>query len=215
MFELFGRNPWAARLPIAFAYLLCVMLTWRLARRLAPGAEPVAALAFATMLMPALASQLVTTDFILAAFETLAITAYVEGLFGASERRLRWWLVMWTAFGLAFLTKGPPALLPLIAILLFEWLVPARTSDRGRRFAAAIAFLAVAVPWYATVSVRHPGLLQYFLGAEVVGRVASDQFGRNGEWYGWAAVYVPTFTGGCAAVDSRRWFDGCARCRPK
>ena len=25
--QLFGRNPWAARLPIAFAYLLCVMLS--------------------------------------------------------------------------------------------------------------------------------------------------------------------------------------------
>lgn len=163
-----------------------------MARRLAAGAEPVAALAFATMLMPVLASQLVTTDFLLAAFETLAITAYVEDRFGVPERRLLWWLATGAAFGLAFLTKGPPALLPLVAILLFEWLVPSRTPDRGRRFAAAIAFLAVAVPWYAAVSVRHPGLLQHFLRAEVVGRVASDQFGRNGEWYGWAAVYVPT-----------------------
>ena len=190
--ELFGRNVWAARLPIVFAYLLSVALTWRLARRLAPGAEPVAALAFATMLLPALASQLITTDFLLAAFEALAITAYVEGRFGASERRFSWWLAMWAALGLAFLTKGPPALLPLIAVLIFECLAPARMTHRRRLFAAAVAFLAVAVPWYAAVSVRHPGLLQYFLGAEVVGRVASDQFGRNGESYGWALVYVPT-----------------------
>jgi hypothetical protein len=35
-------------------------------------------------------------------------------------------------------------------------------------------------------------LLQYFLGAEVLGRMATDQFGRNGDWYGWAVVYVPT-----------------------
>jgi 4-amino-4-deoxy-L-arabinose transferase-like glycosyltransferase len=191
--QLFGRNPWAARLPIAFAYLLCVMLTWRLARRLAPGAESVAALVFATMLLPAVASQLITTDFVLTAFEALALAAYVEARFDPTGPRLRWWLVMWAAFGFAFLTKGPPALLPLIAILLFEWLVPSRTPDRGRRFAAFIAFLAVAVPWYAVVSVRHPGLLQHFLGAEVVGRVASDQFRRNGEWYGWATVYLPTF----------------------
>jgi 4-amino-4-deoxy-L-arabinose transferase-like glycosyltransferase len=35
-------------------------------------------------------------------------------------------------------------------------------------------------------------LLAYFLGAEVVARVASNQFARHGEWYGWAEVYVPT-----------------------
>ena len=50
----------------------------------------------------------------------------------------------------------------------------------------------MAVPWYVAVSVRHPGLFRYFIGSEVVGRVASDQFGRNGEWYGWAVVYLPT-----------------------
>lgn len=190
--ELFGRNPWAVRLPAVLAYLLSVALTWRLARRLAPGAEPVAALVFSTMLLPALASQLITTDFVLTAFEGLALAAYVEARFDPTGPRLRWWLVMWAAFGFAFLTKGPPALLPLVAILIFDWLAPFGSPDRVRRFGAAIAFLVVAVPWYAAVSIRNPGLLQYFLGAEVVGRVASDQFGRNGEWYGWAVVYVPT-----------------------
>jgi 4-amino-4-deoxy-L-arabinose transferase-like glycosyltransferase len=144
------------------------------------------------MLLPALASQLITTDFLLAAFEALAMWAYVEGRFGAHERRFRWWIAMWVAFGLAFLTKGPPALLPLAAILILEWLAPSQVTRRSQLFAAVVAFLAVAVPWYVAVSVRHPGLFRYFLGSEVVGRVASDQFGRNGEWYGWALVYLPT-----------------------
>ena len=190
--ELFGRNPWAARLPAVLAYLLSVALSWRLARRLAPGAESVAALAFATMLLPALASQLITTDFVLTAFEALALAAYVEARFNPTGPQLGWWLVMWAAFGFAFLTKGPPALLPLVAILIFGWSAPSEAPDRVRRFGAVIAFVVVAVPWYAVVSIRNPGLLQYFLGTEVVGRAASDQFGRNGDWYGWAAVYVPT-----------------------
>jgi 4-amino-4-deoxy-L-arabinose transferase-like glycosyltransferase len=49
--DLFGRNPGAARLPVAIAYLLSVALTWQLARRLAPGSEVVAALAFATCIV--------------------------------------------------------------------------------------------------------------------------------------------------------------------
>ncbi|MEO6365992.1 MAG: glycosyltransferase family 39 protein, partial [Luteimonas sp.] len=32
----FGKNPWAARLPSALSYLLCIWLAWRIARRLAP-----------------------------------------------------------------------------------------------------------------------------------------------------------------------------------
>ena len=48
----FGRNPGAARLPAALAFLLCTWRVWRSARRLVPGGEDQAALAFATMAMP-------------------------------------------------------------------------------------------------------------------------------------------------------------------
>ncbi len=65
--EVFGRNPWAARLPGSLAYLLCAWLAFRIARRLAPGSERVAALAFATMLVPFGAAHYITTDFLLAA----------------------------------------------------------------------------------------------------------------------------------------------------
>ena len=72
----------AARHGWTLAYLLCVALTWRLARRLAPGQEAAAAVIFASMLLPFGAAQLVTTDFLLAAFETLALWAFVEARFG-------------------------------------------------------------------------------------------------------------------------------------
>lgn len=187
-----GRNPWAARLPVALAYLLTIAITWRLARRLAPGAEDIAALAFATMLLPIVASQLITTDLLLTAFEALAVLAYVEARFDGPGHRLRWWLAMGAAFGLAFLTKGPPALLPLLAIVVFEWLVPLRGAPRTGWSVATLAFLLVATPWFAAVSIRHPGLFQHLFDAEVVDRVASNRFARNEEWYGWAVVYLPT-----------------------
>ena len=64
---IFGLQPWAARLPMALSYLLCVWLAYRMARRLAPGSETTAAVAYATMLLPFGASQVVTTDIVLAA----------------------------------------------------------------------------------------------------------------------------------------------------
>jgi 4-amino-4-deoxy-L-arabinose transferase-like glycosyltransferase len=189
---VFGANPWAARLPMALSYLACVFLCWRSARRLAPGREELAALAYMTMLMPFGASQLVTTDFLLAAFQALAMFAFVEGRFREDGPGAWPWL-MWTAFALAFMTKGPPALLPMAVVLVFAWLSPsAQAPRRGLHLAGFLLFLALAAPWFVYVTHEHKGLLAYFLGSEVVARVATDQFARHGEWWGWAEVYVPT-----------------------
>lgn len=188
----FGRNPWAARLPSALAFLLCTWLVWRMARRLSPGSEDPAALAFATMLLPFGASQYITTDFVLAACECLAMYAFVESRFAAPEQVRRWLLLMWTAFALAFLAKGPPGLLPLPALVVFERLQPRAQRRRLFDIAGVLLFVAIAAPWFLAVMRANPGLSRYLLGDEVVNRVATDQFGRFGAWYGWLQVYVPT-----------------------
>ena len=188
----FGSNAWAARLPMALAYLACIGLCWRSARRLAPGRETLAALAYMTMLMPFLAAQLVTTDFLLSAFQALGMWAYIEGRF-REHGTGHWPWLMWAAFALAFMTKGPPALLPLLVVGLFAWLAPSPEPPRRlRQFGGFVLFLALVLPWFVIVTYKHQGLLAYFLGSEVVARVASNQFARHGEWYGWAEVYVPT-----------------------
>lgn len=188
---VFGRNPWAARLPAALAYLLCVWLAWRIARRLAPGSEQQAALVYATMLLPIGAAQLITTDYVLAACETLAMWGFVEARFGGRHPRA-WLTLMWAGFGLAFLTKGPPGLLPLLAVLASDLATPGRVRPRAVPWQGLLLFALIALPWYALVVARTPGLLGYFLGSEVVDRFASNDFARNGQWYGWIMIYLPT-----------------------
>ena len=189
--RLFGANAWAARLPMALAFLACIFLCRASAKRLAPGREDLAALAYMTMPVPFLASGLVTTDFLLAAFQALAMFAFVRARFD-EDGPGRWPWLMAAAFALAFLTKGPPALLPLLAVLVFAWLAPAPRPVPRLQVAGCVAlFFALAAPWFVVVSWRHEGLLAYFLGAEVVARVASNDFARHGQWYGWAVVYVP------------------------
>ncbi|MUV13201.1 phospholipid carrier-dependent glycosyltransferase [Lysobacter sp. HX-5-24] len=214
---VFGVNTWAARLPAALSYLLCVWLVWRMARRLSPGSEAAASLAYATMLLTIGASQYITTDFILTAFSTFAMHGFVEARFGDSRRR--WWIAtLWIGFALAFLTKGPPTLLPLLAVITFDALIPGK--QRPRVFGwSALLFPVLALPWYFAVVRLHPGLLEHFLGAEVIKRVASDDFSRHGEWYGFLVVYVPTLLLGtlpwtptllrwCKSLpaDVRRWW---------
>lgn len=191
---LFGSTPWAARLPIALSYLACMLLVGLMARRLDAGTEHAAVLVYATMLLPFGAANLVTTDFILAATQALAMYGFV--LYRFDDVRSSpsiGLLLMYLGFALGFMTKGPPALIPVMVIAGLHLLLPRASPRRWTLHLAGIAlFLVIAMPWYLSVVIRHDGLMSYFLGAELVDRVASDRFGRNGEWYGWLKVYLPT-----------------------
>jgi 4-amino-4-deoxy-L-arabinose transferase-like glycosyltransferase len=190
--SLLGSSEFAARLPNALAYLLSTLLVYFLARRLAPGRQRLAALVYACMGLPALALEWISADFLLSVLELAAAAAFVEARFGPHTRTRICLLGMWVAFGLAFLVKGPPALLPLLAFVAFDLL--AGRSGRGRLLAGAglVAFAAIAASWFLVVGIEHPGLIASLLDREVVERVASESHARNPQWYGWMLVYLPT-----------------------
>lgn len=191
--SVFGRNTWAARLPSALSYLICIGLAWRCARRLRPGTENMAALVYATLLMPSIAGQLITTDYLLAATQTLAVLGFIEWRFGPAAGSSRWLWLMWAAYAAAFMTKGPPALMPMLVTIVFSWLVPSdRPRPWGHMLGGFLLFIALVLPWFVLVFEKNRGLLDYFLHAELVDRVASDRFRRHGEWYGWLEIYLPT-----------------------
>jgi 4-amino-4-deoxy-L-arabinose transferase-like glycosyltransferase len=201
----FGQNAWAARLPSALAYLLCTWLAWRTARRLAPGSEITAAVVYATMLFTVGSAQMITTDYVLSACTGLAMWAFVEARFGESGNPQRWTALMWGAFALAFVAKGPPALIHLLAALAFDQLMPARKRSRIFQWSGLMLFVGLALPWYVAVIANHPGLFRYFIGDEVVNRVATNEFGRNGAWYGWLQVYAPTLLLGTLPWTPALW----------
>ncbi|MCB1566872.1 MAG: glycosyltransferase, partial [Xanthomonadales bacterium] len=101
-------------------------------------------------------------------------------------------LLMWVGFGLAFLTKGPPALLPWLAIAALELFGNRRRGLPLFALEGPLLFGVLAFGWFALVTVEQPALLNYFLGQEVAKRIAGDGFGRNSQWYGWLLVYAPT-----------------------
>ncbi len=200
-----GQTPFAARLPSALSYLLCVWLAWRIARRVAPGTEATAAVAYATMLFTVGAAQMITTDYVLSACTGVAMWAFVEARLGDGAHQRRWMTLMWVAFALAFLTKGPPALVHLLAALAFDRLMPDHGRSRVFQLSGLLLFALLALPWYAAVMVNHPGLFRYFIGDEVVNRVTTNEFGRHGEWYGWLAIYGPTLLVGTLPWTPTLW----------
>ncbi|MBS3960039.1 MAG: glycosyltransferase family 39 protein [Xanthomonadaceae bacterium] len=180
----FGWNEWAARLPNALAFLVVVALLLRIGRHFAPRRPWLPALVYATLPIPLLGAHIISTDTMLAATTTLAFAGYAIARF---ESRPAFILLMWAGFGLAFLTKGPPGLLGLAGILLFHWLQPG--GPRLFPPLGLLLFALVGLSWFVVVVARHEGLLAYFVGYEVVARIATDTHGRYPEWWGGFYVY--------------------------
>jgi 4-amino-4-deoxy-L-arabinose transferase len=193
--QLFGHSTWAVRTPYALAFVLTALLLWGMGRRLLPERPWLPALVYGLSLGPFIAANWVTTDVLLTFCEALAVYGFVAADYAAnpSQRRLDLY-IMWLGFGLAFLTKGPPGLVPLLAIIPF-------TAIRGgwrdlRRFFPPLGlalFLIIGFGWYGVVVIRRPGLLHYFLYYEVYARLFTGAQHRHAQWYGWAEVYIPVF----------------------
>ncbi|HYG68329.1 MAG TPA: glycosyltransferase family 39 protein [Anaeromyxobacteraceae bacterium] len=196
-----GPNGWGARLSNAILFCLTVLVVSEIGAALWDRTTGVVAgLVYLSSPFPAAAAAVVSTDTLLALLELLAIWLYLRAraVAGAPAER-RWIRAMWVAWALAFLTKGPPGLLPLIAIFAFERLAPRRV-----RLAEPIglsSFAALALSWYAWEIARRPDLLRYFLLDEVIGRVATNEFHRNPEWWKPFAIYLPVLLLGQGA-----WF---------
>ena len=195
-FGAFGYDEWAARLPAALAFIATGLLVFALGRRFTPTRPWLPALVWALSLGPLIGANVVSTDALLMLFETAAMLAFDEAWHSDGATRRRWVVAMWLAWGLAFLTKGPPGLLPLLAMLLFLG-VHDRARLRGLFPPSGVAlFCIIAFTWFALIVRKDPELLGYFLGYEVYGRVFSSTHARNAEWYGAFKVYLPVLAAG-------------------
>ena len=98
--------------------------------------------------------------------------------------------------GLGFMVKGPVVFL----FTLLPQLAAKFVDQRHRRlfnrvdvFAGTGCFLAIALPWYICVIIKHPDLFTYFTLTQTVDRVATDNFHRNKPFWFFPFLFVGTF----------------------
>ncbi|HEX7326397.1 MAG TPA: glycosyltransferase family 39 protein [Rhodanobacteraceae bacterium] len=192
--KLLGRNTWAVRAPYAAAFVLTILLVYAIGIDLVPGKPWLPALIYACAFVPFASANAVSTDVFLTLFEALAALGFVRLSFGnhQSSRRLDA-VLLWLGLGLAFLTKGPPGLILLLAIVPF--IIP-RGGWRGlgpvfQPLGIAV-FFVVGLLWYAIVVVHDPWALHYFLYREIYQRIFTGAQRRHPGPFGWAVAYVPT-----------------------
>lgn len=193
-FKVFGRNTWAARIPYGLAFLLTLLVLYAMGKRLMPEKAWLPALIYGCSLAPFAAGNIISTDAFLTLCEAIAMLGFLCAAFDENERhRRRFVLLMWLGWGLAFLTKGPPGLIPLLAVIPF---IVSRDGWRGLGryvpWLGILLFLLIGGSWYIVVIARYPGLLHYFLHQEVYNRLFTAAQHRNAGFFGWIRIYVPT-----------------------
>lgn len=192
-----GKNEFATRLPGALSFAATVLLVAFLGRLFVRRDAKLPAIFYAIAPLPFVACNLINTDTLLTLWETLAVACYAWAHWGEPRRRTLAIMGMWAAFGLAFLTKGPPGLLPLAAILAFRWLAPSSVERPPLRVLPGIVLLfAIGFSWYVVVVLEQSRLGRYFLWNELVLRVFSDRHRRHSEWYKPLTIYGPVLLAG-------------------
>lgn len=193
---LLGRNEWGVRLANVLAFAATVIVLYWMGKTFTPSKPWLPPLIYATFPFPFAAANVVTTDTLLTLWEGVAVLGFVRWRESGETRREDLFL-MWGGFGMAFLTKGPPGLLPLISILFFVLLAGGRRSAFQLSFPKGLLiFAAVGLGWYFVVTATHPDLLHYFIKDELINRIATTAHHRKSEWYQPFVLYFPVLLAG-------------------
>lgn len=192
LFDWFGANAWALRLPSAIAGIATSLLIawwmwqWRrnrldafLAGTIVATMRPIFFHGFRTGEM----DGLLTFWVVLALYTWWRIT---------ESSRPRWWVVLGATVGLSVMTKSAAGLLPVPIILAHAVITGAWRRITLRHFGLALlAFTAVAAPWHLAMTMLHGATFwnDYF-GWHVIKRATEVLHNETAGVWWW---YFPTF----------------------
>lgn len=200
--RVFGVNPWGVRIPVVLAFLVTAWCVFDIARSMGLGQRlaRLSALVYLTSILPFVAGHVLTCDTFVTAFQTLSIAAAWR--VWTSELTVRWSWVHSLALAAAFLTKGPPGLLPVLVVVSYA-VVRRDRRVVGRLWlpAPCIAGVATSIVWFVVLAIRDPSSLRYFLGGELVEHLTSAA-GKTPEP---AWIYVPILAAGALPWSLSWW----------
>jgi 4-amino-4-deoxy-L-arabinose transferase-like glycosyltransferase len=204
--KIFGRNEWAARLPVALAGISGVWAAFLLGGSL--GGRRVgfwSALILQSSLLYFVMARMLTTDIFLTAFNVWAMYFFWRSWLilecgdasplskaptcQRTPKFLLWHLTGWAAIAFGFLTKGPIAFaIPLAAfgvLLIFrrKEIVKNKLLFAGLLGGFAL-FLILAAPWFLAVFQREPGSAHYMILGQAAGHLLGTTIkNRHGNFF--------------------------------
>jgi len=195
--EAFGHREWAVRLFLSVSFALTGLWVALLGARMWNRKTGIlAGTIYLTSLTPFLGASFVTPDTLLALWTAIGLYSFWRSVESRSRPGTWLWpIATGVAFGLGFLTKGPPALAFLPGMLLWQRFTGSADRSRFRYLPGVLLGAALGLSWFVVVATRQSGLARFFLEGEVVGRILGHHH-RNSAWYGPLVIYGPALLGG-------------------
>ena len=175
-YSLFGVSEWSARLVPALAALLTLAATmWFGGRWFGRRAGFYSGLVLMLSAGFLFCSRYLLIDGVLMLLVTLSLCGALEAIRG-QRVQIRWWLFASLCCGLAFLAKGPVALvLWLPPVFAFAWLSQSHAKPKLRHYALLLSVIAVvAAPWFILVSMQDERFLTEFFITHNMHRFAGE-----------------------------------------
>jgi 4-amino-4-deoxy-L-arabinose transferase len=184
-YKIFGINEFGARFFLSGALILQLFFVFKIGRLLFKE-EKIAffsALIYFSFPVVLIAARNLTTDAYLTTFILWSTYFWLQYKKGKSAYYLYGFYVM---LGLAFLTKGPVALLPVL-VFIGSWksVNKEKLQFSIHTLLGSLLFLIVAGSWFAAIIIDKPQLWNYFIEEQIVNRtIAAQNFHRDQPfWY--------------------------------
>jgi len=181
----FGENEFSARLPNSFFFFLTTLVILFLSKRLFGWERAIiSSIIYSTSIFPFAGLNFITTDTILTFFIWLYILFYF----------LKRFYLMSFFMGIAFLTKGPPSLLPFFGILIYHLFFKKIRFQVKKVSISLLIFLITGLWWYIYIVIHDPSKINYFINYELIGRIKGIHHRNEGPFM-WLMYFPILFFG--------------------
>lgn len=184
--ECFGPNDWAPRIPVVIAIGLCIWSSRKITQLINPSSGSWPSLALLSSLMGFTMSQILTLDGLFTAFLMMSLAFFLESEAGGKAGSRLPLMAVWAFLGLAFLTKGPVALV-LFAGLIFSYgliyiggLSSLQFVRKVIKWEGVLLFIAIVFPWFWKINQVYPGHSYFFFIYENFIRYTTHEHARQG-----------------------------------
>ena len=184
-YKIFGINEFGARFFLSVALILQLLFVFKIGRLLFKE-EKIAffsALIYFSFPVVLIAARNLTTDAYLTTFILWSIYFWLQYKNGKPAFYLYGFYAL---LGIAFLIKGPVALLPVIVFIgCWKLVYKEKFQFSSRTLLGSLLFLIVTGSWFAAIIIDKPQLWNYFIEEQIINRtIAAQNFHRDQPfWY--------------------------------